>query len=285
MGKLFSSRPARVVKSLAKQYFEDSVGRAAAELAYYLLFSIFPLAIVINSLVSRMHLDAQAILESLGSVLPAQVAEVFSNYLDYINGEQSTGLLTTGLVMTIYMWARSMRSLMASGTRAYRIERPKTAHVLLSFGLRLVRVVSILILLVAFMASGALLDRLGRYAVLSPEVIVLARWLSYIIAPVWLFFVLAIFYDVVGGRRYRFRWACPGAAFFVGSWTAATMSFSWYVGSVAGYSALSGSLGAMMILMVWLYITAMLLIMGGVFNRALAEALGRDPGEPEESDK
>jgi len=269
--KLIASRPFRVIAGLIRQYFEDGVARSSAELAYYLLFSIFPLLIVVNNLISRLELDAELVFQRFGLVLPAEVVGLFTDYLAYISGQDSGLLLWSGLFLTVYMVARAMRSLMRSVTRAYQLERRGVVFVITSFGLSLLLIMGIPVFLVLMVASGALQDLVGQYIDLSPQFVGLLHALGYFVGPVVLFVLLAAFYDLVGGKSYSFRMALPGAGFFVVIWTVATLLFSYYVANMANYSLLYGSIGAIMILMLWLYLTAILLILGGAFNRVLAQ--------------
>ena len=83
----------RVLRQLGRRYFAHQVGRSAAELAYYLLFSLFPLLIFVNAAVSMLRLSTDMVSQALGAVLPAQAAELVNAYLTYIQGLDAPMLL------------------------------------------------------------------------------------------------------------------------------------------------------------------------------------------------
>lgn len=275
MKKFIKSRPVRAINKLIRFYFEDGVARSAAELAYYLLFSIFPLLIFLSSAVSRLSLNPDELFSSVNIVLPLEISKIFSDYLRYAAGLRSEILLYSGLFLALFAVSRAIRSLMRSVTRAYGMpQRQGIVYLALSFVLSLLLLAGILLLLIFMVIGNSLLDRLGEYITLSPQFMNIITLLSNIVAPVFLFTVLTAFYYAVGARRYSFRKAMPGAAFFLVIWVVATMLFSYYVSNMSNFSILYGSIGAIMILMLWLYITGMLLILGGAFNRVIAEEFG-----------
>ena len=85
--------------------------------------------------------------------------------------------------------------------------------------------------------------------------------------------LLWAFYYMVGRGEYRPRESLPGAAFALTLWVGVTLGFSYYVANIGSYSLLYGSLSTIMVLMLWLWLTGVALIMGGVFNRAWAETM------------
>lgn len=273
MKRFRQSLPATVARKMFIRYFEDHVAMSAAELAYYLLFSLFPLLIFINAAISTLHISAAEMLKALDIVVPSEVVQLVSDYMEYIRGLKSNTLLYAGLVLTIYMLFRSLNSLMNSIMNVYRIHQRGTLYYFSVVVFSVVLLLSIVVFLAALMISGKLLTSLGRYIYISPVFIRLWDLLRIFLAPLYMFLMLALFYHIVGRGHYKFRQSLPGAVFSQVIWTAATVGFSYYVTNMGNYSLLYGSIGAIMVLMFWLWLTGIVLILGGVLNHVLAEEL------------
>ncbi len=258
-------------RELVRRYFRDQVGRDAAELAYYELFSLFPLIIFLNMVLSTLHLSLDRLTETLGLVLPPQAAEVVTTYLEYIQGLDTPFLLYACVVLTVYAVSRAIASLLNSLSKAYGITRRGAFRVVSSVACAVLLLGSIFVLLVLTMISDNLLLWLDQYITVPDLLISLWGLLRTLIAPVYLFLVVTCLYAVVGYGKYRFAQAMPGAGFAVVLWYLSTTAFSFYVNNMSRYSVLYGSLAAFMVLMLWLYLTGVVIILGGELNHVLAD--------------
>ncbi len=259
----------RISRELVRRYFRDQVGRDAAELAYYLLFSLFPMVIFVNMAVSTLHLSTDMLSDAL--VLPPQLTGILDTYLTYIQGLDTHFLLYACLVLAVYAVSRSISSLLGSLTRAYGLERRGLFGAVASVSCAVLLLVSLLVLLVLAVVSENLLLWVGQYLTIPDLFIRLWSLLRTLVAPLYLLLVLSVLYAVVGFGRYRFAQALPGAGFAVVLWYLSTTVFSYYVGHMSRYSVLYGSLAAVMILMLWFYITGVVVILGGELNHILAD--------------
>ncbi len=258
-------------RALVRRYFRDQVGRDAAELAYYELFSLFPLIIFLNMVLSTLHLSLDRLTETLGLVLPPQAADVVTTYLEYIQGLDTPFLLYACVVLTVYAVSRAIASLLNSLSKAYGITRRGAFRVISSVACAVLLLGSIFVLLVLTMISDNLLLWLDQYITVPDLLISLWGLLRTLIAPVYLFLVVTCLYAVVGYGKYRFTQAMPGAGFAVVLWYLSTTAFSFYVNNMSRYSVLYGSLAAFMVLMLWLYLTGVVIILGGELNHVLAD--------------
>lgn len=260
-----------VCRELVRRYFRDQVGRDAAELAYYLLFSLFPLIIFLNAAISTLHLSSDVLMDSLGLALPSQASDILAAYLSYIQGLDTPFLLYACLVLAVYAVSRSISSLMNSLTRAYGLNRQGVFHVAAGVICAVLLLASVVVLLALMMVSQNLLLWLDQYITVPALLIRLWDLLRVLVAPLFLFIMLAFLYAVVGYGRYRFSQALPGAGFAVVLWYLSTTAFSYYVNNMSRYSVLYGSLAAFMVLMLWFYLTGVVIILGGELNHILAD--------------
>lgn len=272
------SRLIQVVRELIARVFQDNVTRSAAELAYYLLFSLFPLLIFLNALIGMFQLDIHALLAELDVLLPSQVLAIIIDYVDYTASLQAQTLAYVGLVLGVWSISRSASSVLRAISQAYRIENKGLLQRVLPVLLTLVLMVCVFLLLILLMISQTLLAAVSRYINLPDALVALWNLIKFLIGPAFIFFLLTGLYHVASQRRHRLVDAMPGALFCCVVWTGFSVGFSYYVTNFGRYSLLYGSLGAIVILMLWLYATGVLVITGGELNHVLIEINGKQTG-------
>lgn len=261
----------RVIRQLTIRYFKNTVGRSAAELAYYLLFALFPALIFLNAALSLLHLSDTALMDNLAAVLPSQVLEIIRSYLSYIQELDARVLLYACLVLSVLAVSRAMRSLMRSVSRAYDIPRQGFLVSIAAVMMAVAMMVVTIVLLVLVMISENLLLQINQVITIPAVLIRIWDFLRLTVAPLLMFAFLAGFYAVVSFGKYRFHQALPGAGAAVVGWFLLTSGFSYYMSNISRYSILYGSLAAFMVLMLWLHLTGVVLIMGGELNHILAQ--------------
>lgn len=271
--KLADSRAGRFAAQLLGRYFAHDVGRQGAALAYYLLFSVFPLLIFISGLLGSLELDVSGIMASLSSLLPAGVPEMLTAYLTYVKDSSGGALMWFGLGAAIWFPMRAANCLMGAVRRAYHLPRPKKplthiAKVLLYTVFLLLMIILSLVLVMAGQRALGFLSRVAAFPVWLVEIWNVLRFGALgtvIFAAVGLLHVMA------QDRRQPGRNVVGGVVFSVLAWMALSAAFSFYVENIADYSVIYGTLGAMIVLLVWLNLSAVVLIMGAEVNAALME--------------
>ncbi len=271
MAKFRKSRLFRVAHEMVRRFFDDGVSQSAAELAYYLLFSLFPLLIFLNSLIGMLQIDVHELMRDLGVILPQQILAIITDYVEYVSSLQAQTLAYAGLVLGIWSMSRSINSMLRSVAQAYRVELKGLLSRALPFIMALLLMVSVIVLLILLLISKTLLATVSRYFHLPIALVALWNLLKFIALPAFIFFVLTGFYYIASQRRHRIVQAMPGALFCCVIWTIFSAGFSYYVANFGRYSILYGSLGAIIILMLWLYATGLMFILGGELNHTLIE--------------
>lgn len=267
-----------VLRQMFRRYFSDGVSQSAAELAYFLLFSFAPLLMFLNSVLAQMNISADS-LQIVVRVLPKSVQELILGYFSYIGNHPSISPMIIGIALTLYFMSRAMSSLVRTANKLYRVEVRRSGIYQ--------RLLSVL------MTAGFLLAIVGSFVlvVISKTVVRLAeRWVTvpqflrdfvqggnYWLVIGFVFFLLLLFNRFVPNMPLRWSDALPGAAFSTVFWILASVGFSFYVDNMARYSLLYGSLGALIVLMLWLYLTGQLLIMGTQLNHVIYVARRYDP--------
>lgn len=265
------SRPGQFVTRTAERYLLHSVGQEAAALAYFLLFTIFPLAIFLSSLLGLLELDIFHIVRGLRSLLPGSVVDLVESYLGYVSGTSSRAMLWFGLVFTIYFPMRAADCLMDAVRKAYQLPRPKnqffyTAKVLMYTVFLLVTIVLTLSLATV---GRAALEFAGRFIVVPDAFIELWEDFRFLILGGVMFAAVGLLYAAAQDSVQPAGNIVPGALAALVGWMVVSAAFSYYVEHFAQYTVIYGALGAVIVLMMWLNLTAVMLVMGAEINGVL----------------
>ena len=272
------SRLKQNVLLLIRNYGQHNVGKNAAALAYYLLFAIFPLLIFASNLLGLLELDVFSITQTLSSFLPKDVVGLIESYLVYISHASGHFLLWFSLVFSIWFPMRAVKGLMDDVRLAHHLSKPPNS---LKYRLRqLIYTVVFLVVIILTLALSTLGEHvLGYIGRLLPEntprisgfIPDFWQYLRFIPMALLMFAALGALYALSMDRRPPIRQIMPGIIAALISWMVVSIGFSFYVENFAHYSLIYGTMGAMIVLLMWLYMTALVLILGAEFNAALTE--------------
>lgn len=265
------SRPSRFAAQTVERYLLHGVGQEAAALAYFLLFTIFPLAIFLSSLLGLLELDISHIVLGLRSLLPNSVVDLVESYLGYVSGTSSKAMLWFGLVFTIYFPMRAADSLMSAVRKAYQLPRPKNRFFYMAKVLMYTVFLLVTIALTLALATigRAALEFAGRFIVVPAAFIELWEDLRFLILGGVMFAAIGLLYAAAQDGVQPAGNIVPGALAALVGWMIVSAAFSFYVEHFANYSVIYGTLGAVIVLMMWLNLTAVMLVMGAEINGVL----------------
>lgn len=265
------SRPGQFAARTVERYMLHSVGQEAAALAYFLLFTIFPLAIFLSSLLGLLELDLSNIMLDLRSLLPNSVVDLVESYLSYVSGTSSKAMLWFGLVFTIYFPMRAADSLMSAVRKAYQLPPPKNRFFYMAKVLMytIFLLVTIVLTLSLSTVGRAVLEFAGRFIVVPAASIELWENLRFLILGGVMFAAVGLLYAAAQDSVQPAGNIVPGALAALVGWMVVSAAFSFYVEHFAHYSVIYGALGAVIVLMMWLNLTAIMLVMGAEINGVL----------------
>ena len=266
--ELPQNRFLRGIYLLVQRYLRHNVGMQGAALAFYLLFMIFPLLIFISSLLGLLQLDVDAILAVLGEFLPREVVSFVGMYLTYVGRNPSVKLLLFGLFFSLYFPMRATNTLMRSVRIAYHLGPPRGAlSQLVKTLLYTAVLIATIALTLTLMSVG---DRLLLYAVehFGLPRFWAALWadLRFPVAAVAGYFALFFLYALSQDGRQPWRNIWPGTLAALAAWLCLSWLYAVYVDNFAHYSVLYGSIGTVIVLLIWLYMSAAILILGAELN-------------------
>lgn len=263
----------RLAGDMLRRYYVHDVARDSAALTYYLLFALFPLLIFVSALLGILELDIDSITAVLTPLLPADVVGVVRSYLTYVAANQSRQLLWFSLVFSIWFPMRSTGCLMHSLRKAFGRSAPENMLLTqlrnLLFTVWMILVIGLTLVLVV--VGRRALHFLSRIVPLSETFISVWGYLRFIILGLVMAISLGILYQLALGQRRPLREVLPGVGSSLAAWLLLSMAFSYYVENVAQYARLYGSIATVIVVLLWLYMSGQILILGAEFSAALLE--------------
>ncbi|AGF28636.1 ribonuclease [Bacillus amyloliquefaciens] len=259
------------IKELFARFSLHEGQSKSAELAYFFLLSLFPLMIFMLTLTAYLPISAEDVLGAVDQYAPDSAMSMVKSITEQTLNKRSGGLLSFGIIAVIWSASNGMNAIVRAFNHAYEVEENRSFIIirLTSIFLTIAMVVTILIalLLPVFGREIGMLaaDFIGA-SDLFLQVWSVVRWG---ISPLILLIVFTALYIFAPNKKLSLRFVLPGAVFAAAGWIIVSMLFSFYVGTFANYSATYGSIGGIIVLMIWFYLTGTLLILGGEINALL----------------
>ncbi|MBC1379669.1 YihY/virulence factor BrkB family protein [Listeria innocua] len=262
----------QVGQTVSARVGRNDVSGNAAQLAYYMLFSIFPMLLIAATLLAYLHIDKDSVFNMIKEFAPDQIMDFLEENLNTLLTQKNGGLLSIGIIATLWSASNGMNAVMKSLNKAYGVTNKRNYVIqrLLSmfFTLAMLATVGATLLLLVF---G---QQIGMFLInhLNFSEDFLSFWnnLRWTVTLVVIFVVFTFLYWVAPNRRSTLISVLPGALFSTIGWTVASVGFAYYVNNFGNYSATYGSIGVIIILMLWFYLTGIILMIGGELNATLA---------------
>ncbi|ALS80331.1 YihY/virulence factor BrkB family protein [Planococcus kocurii] len=261
------------LKELLQRIKDVDVPGLGAQLAFFFLLSIFPLLIFLVTLLPYLSLSEEQIFSYMQEVVPGEVYVLIESTLQEILTSQNTGLLSFGILATIWSASLGMDSLIKSLNTSYKVTENRP--LLIARGMSILMTILLIFILIIALALPVFGEQLGLliFSFLGLEEGFLALWSSirFTIPTIITFVACAIIYWLAPNVKMNILSVLGGAAFAAIGWLVISYLFSIYISNFGNFSATYGSIGGVIILMLWLYISAMVLIIGGQINAVMKE--------------
>ncbi|HEX2163738.1 MAG TPA: YihY/virulence factor BrkB family protein [Thermoanaerobaculia bacterium] len=256
-----------------RESFEDGITGEAAKAAYYFFLSFFPtiLALFAFTGIFGGNQAFDWIMDHLRRALPGEAAGHLASFVAEVTGESRPGMLSVGLLLALWSASNVFAVLTAGLNAMYDIEegRPWWKRRLIALGALVAGLVLLTGAAASLLAGPALIELLRL-----PAVWYVLRWPLAFLALV---LMLSLVYWVLPARDQSGRWrpVLIGAAVGAALWVLGTFGFRLYVASFARYSTTYGFVGGIIVLLLWLYVTALAILFGGEVAATL-EQVGRE---------
>ncbi|WP_166359865.1 YihY/virulence factor BrkB family protein [Pseudomonas akapageensis] len=274
----------RVLLRTVHEFIEDEMSTYASALAYQMLFSLFPFILFLIALIGFLHLPDFFSWLRLQSelVLPPQALEQVNPVIDQL--QQSKGsLLSIGIVIALWTASAGVRLMMSAMNAAYDVveRRPIWKRFPLSI-FYTVGIAGMLLAAAALMVTGPqVMEWLASQIGMEEFIVTLWTVLRWPVIIVLLMMAVALIYYVMPDVRQEFRFITAGSVLAVVVWIIASLGFGYYVKTFANYNAMYGSIGAIIVLLLYFYISAAVLLLGAEMNAVIEHMSteGKKPGE------
>lgn len=276
-----------IAKKLAKELWfdlsETNLMGSAAELAYYFILALFPMLIFLTSLVGFLPNVRENIFFALARVAPGEASTLISQTLNDVVSNRSGGLLSFGVLGAIWAGSGGVSSLINGLNAVYRVKEGRSFVRVRLISIGLTVLMSVLViggtLVVSF--GGKLVNWLAIRFGMTSFGERLTGVTNYTLSLILVTIGIAIIYRGAPNVRQKWRWVMPGAVFSVATIITLSFLFSIYVRYAPSYSATYGSLGAAIVLLLWLYMVGLVLLFGGDINAKIREAADKPVVEKE----
>ncbi len=281
-----------VLKRTANSFIDDNLVSRAAELGYYFLFALFPTLVFGSSILGLLAKTTStvylAMLNYLSIVIPKSAFQIVLDTFNQTAQSATGGKIVFGLMAAIWSASVGFAAIQDTANTVYKVRetRPYWKAKLQAIGVTVLLSMVILLTLGSLLTTDYLVKRIRlqhwNHYLVSTEIILLkiAAWIV-VLALLMLLFAI-IYYYAPDIQNKKWHWLTPGAAIGILFWFIASLGFRLYLHYFNSFSATYGSLGAVIILLTWFYVTGLTLLAGAEINSeihaAVAEKQLKDAG-------
>jgi membrane protein len=277
-----------LARRTVRDTLEDDCLGLAAQLAFYFFLSVFPALLFVVSLLGYVPVETRlgSAVAQLEAVLPAEILEFLREQIDRAIAGRHGSLLTIGVIGAIWSSSAAVTAIITALNRAYDIDewRPWWKRRLLAIALTVALALFVVSAFVFVVGGGDLAawlaDRLGMTEGFA-RAWTIGQW---ILAVALVVIAVDLVYHFAPNAHTPFLWVTPGALLATALWLLTSFAFKVYVQNFSSYSAVHGTIGAVIVLMLWFYLSGFALLVGAELNAEIDKALHprqmQAPGEP-----
>lgn len=250
---------------------DDDIPALGGQMAYFMVLAFFPFLSFLVSLIGYSPISAEQVLEGLLAILPEEAYILVRDTVIEVVDSSSGSLVSFSGLFALWLASNGIGAIIKGLNKAYDVDeersylRVRLISIIFTLLLSLVIVFSFILLIFGGVIKRNLIDgmemlipyqriwNIGRFA-----------FISFVI-----FITFLMMYKYTPNRRVKWKETIPGAVFATIGWIIASMGFAYYVDNYSHYSAFYGGIGGMAILLIWLYLSAIVILVGGEINGAL----------------
>ncbi len=276
--------PLALLKEAVKDFFDDDMTTYASALSYQVLFSLFPFVIFLIALLGFLNLSSffEWLRQHAQMVFPQEAMQQVNQVIGELQ-QQKGGLLSVGVIVALWTASSAVRATMNALNVAYDVREGRPAWKLYPLSIvYTIGVAAMMILAAALLMIGPQAMQWVAHQVGAEQLFVtLWAWLRWPAALFLLTLAVAVIYYVAPDVEQDFRFITPGATLAVIVWIAASLGFNYYVRNFADYGATYGSIGTIIVLLLYFFISAAVLLFGAEINAVIEHhsPAGKNPGE------
>jgi membrane protein len=274
-----------ILKRTAVEVRADNCLGLAAQLAYYFFLALFPALLFLVAVISFMPVTGllDAITGMLARVAPREVLLIVQEQLLKIANDKSTGLLTLGMLGTIWSCSSGMTAIVDTLNQAYDIQesRPWWKVRLLAVGLTIALAIFIVGSLALVLVGPTMAEKVAVWAHMGPAFTWAWKILQWPVVFALVTLAIAMIYYFAPDAQQDWVYITPGSILATTLWLIISLAFKFYIATFTSYTATYGLIGGAIVLMLWFYVSALAVLVGAELNAEIEHAspYGKDPGE------
>jgi membrane protein len=272
-----------VFKRTGQAFLDDNLASRAAELGFYFLFALFPMLICTSSLLGLAAKHASDIymhlLDYLALVVPPAAYQLVVATFNQTTAASTGGKLTLGLAAALWSASVGFSSIQDGMNVVYKAKetRPywkaRGSAILVTVLLGVLVMLNLAVLLLGDFCAHGVRHHVYHHWIAAP-LVVLVHIVTWVVAMALLMLLFStIYYYAPDLKAKTWRWITPGATIGIASWVVASIGWRVYLHFFNSYSVTYGSLGAVIILLMWFYITGLTLLLGAEVNSEIHAAV------------
>ncbi len=257
----------KFAKDLKDEWSKDRVGDVAGSITYFGILAIFPFLLFLVTL-AGFFLNPQVVtqlVDQLSGVAPPEVTQIIGGRLNELASGASPGLLTFGALGALWAASGGMVALMRAFNVVYDVEESRPFWK--TRGLALLMVLATAVFVLA--ASGIAIVAAPIAAAVGGPIGTAVLWLRMPVAALLMMFIWALLYWALPDVEQKFKFITPGSVIGVVVWALASWGFSLYVKNFSNYAGTYGALGGIIVMLLWVWISAQMLLLGAEINSLL----------------
>ncbi|GAB3795621.1 YihY/virulence factor BrkB family protein [Virgibacillus kimchii] len=262
------SKMIRFGKAFMTKFQEDNVPLLAAAQAYYYLLSIVPLLIVGFAIIPYLNIEPAQAIHFMSNALPEGLADVMEENIISLVETPRGGLLTVGIIGALWSASVGINAFIKSTNEAYDVEETRNFIVvrLIALGLTIGMIFAIIVAFLLPILGNVIVNFITNFLGLTIGMSLLLQVLRWSISIVVLTGILLLLYRFAPNKKLPFKHIIPGAIIASILWQLISLGFSFYISNFGNYDETYGSLAGIVILMMWFFLTGMVLMIGALVN-------------------
>lgn len=273
--RIMKSKPMIFIDQLIFRIGDDDIIPTGAQLTYFIVLSIFPFLILFLNILSYTPLVSPDIISDALDYLPDDAGNILSGFLEDLIAGSGQGLLSIAAIGGIWSASAGVKPMIMAINRAYDFEETRSYFKVKGLSILFtLALLGLLLLVILTLVFGEIIgNQLFSLLNLGNQFTIIWNYIRYLIPISFMVIIFSLLYKyspcVPKRNEIIFKYTIPGGLFATLGWILASVLFSYYVNNFGNYSVTYGALGGIIVMLIWLYISSIIILVGGEVNATL----------------
>ena len=268
VGNLRSSILFKYIEQLIFRYKDDDLPSMSAQITYYLILALFPFLLFLINLISFTPLSNELLITNFNTFLPRETGILVKNVIVQTFQAKSSTLLLLGMIGSLWAASKGIAAITKGLNKAYAIDETRnfiklhSIALISTIGITIMIILSFIMIVLGKTIGSYVFELIGATALFN----IIWSFLRYGIPLTIMFITFSLIYVYVPNRKLKFNNVIVGTIFTTVGWITTSAIFSFYVNNFSNFEKVYGSLGGVIALISWLYISTLIILIGGELN-------------------